>query len=163
MTLKEAVDRIYARTKPEGGCLVTTGSRNNKGYGQMDFRGRTHLQHRLVLEYYMGPCPPGMEARHLCGQGHEGCVTASHLRWGTRAENVADRARHGRLGRRRYLYGERHQNAKHSDEVVRLVCERYANGETQVSLAREYGVNASTVSMWVSGKRRRMRDGAGEE
>lgn len=58
-------------------------------------RGNRRLVHRLVLEAFVGPCPPGMEACH-----NDGTRTNNHvdnLRWGTRQENVLDRYhRHGR-------------------------------------------------------------------
>lgn len=49
--------------------------------------------HRLVLEVFVGPCPPGMEACH-----NDGDPTNNHLgnlRWDTHFENVQDIARHG--------------------------------------------------------------------
>ena len=100
-TLAEVVEHIYANTRPEGGCLVTTKSRDTRGYAQQCFvrDGRKTItrSHRLVAEYYMGPCPDGMEVCHMCNRGRHGCVTASHLRYDTHAENMLDirRARKG--------------------------------------------------------------------
>lgn len=54
--------------------------------------GRT--VHSLVAETFHGPCPPGMEVRHL--DGDPGNNRASNLVWGTRVENMADVIRHGR-------------------------------------------------------------------
>jgi hypothetical protein len=48
--------------------------------------------HRLVLGAFVGPCPEGMEGRHL-----DDCPTNNrldNLAWGTRRENMADTARH---------------------------------------------------------------------
>ena len=94
ITLKDVVDFIYAHTRPEGGCLVSTRPRRLRdGYAQQHFDGRMHYAHQLVARYYLGPCPEGQEVRHLCGRGAEGCVTASHLRYGTHAENGMDSRR----------------------------------------------------------------------
>src|SRR4051812_24620510 len=44
-------------TPQSSGHLYVTLYRNNKG--------KAHYVHRLVLEAVVGPCPPGMEARHF--------------------------------------------------------------------------------------------------
>ena len=53
----------------------------------------TRQVHRLVLEAFVGPCPPGMEACH----GPAGLMdnSLSNLRWGTWSENAYDRVRDG--------------------------------------------------------------------
>jgi hypothetical protein len=57
--------------------------------------GQTHScrVHQLVLEAFVGPCPEGMEALHGNGVRHDN--RRINLRWGTPAENAADRVRHG--------------------------------------------------------------------
>lgn len=49
--------------------------------------------HRLVLETFVGPCPPGHEALH--GDGGPKDNRLSNLRWGTSKENSEDTIRHG--------------------------------------------------------------------
>lgn len=51
------------------------------------------MVHRMVLEAFTGPCPEGQEALH--GNGVPNDNRANNLRWGTKAENQADRIRHG--------------------------------------------------------------------
>jgi len=51
------------------------------------------LVHRLVLEAFVGPCPPGMECCHFDDNPSNNCL--DNLRWGTRMENFDDRARNG--------------------------------------------------------------------
>jgi excisionase family DNA binding protein len=47
--------------------------------------------HRLVLEAFVGPCPPGMEACHEdCDAGNN---TLANLRWDTHEANLMDSAR----------------------------------------------------------------------
>lgn len=50
--------------------------------------------HRLVLSVFFGPCPIGMECRHLDGNPENNNI--QNLTWGTRQENADDRRRHGR-------------------------------------------------------------------
>lgn len=49
--------------------------------------------HRLVLETFVGPCPPRMECRHLDGDPQNNKL--ENLCWGTRKENMKDRISHG--------------------------------------------------------------------
>jgi hypothetical protein len=54
---------------------------------------RAHYVHRLVLEAFVGPCPPGMETRHLNGDPSDNRLV--NLAWGTPSENNLDRVKHG--------------------------------------------------------------------
>src|SRR6187402_1272235 len=54
----------------------------------------THLIHQLVLFAFRGPCPKGLEGRHLDGTPSNNCL--SNLEYGTHTENMADKHRHGR-------------------------------------------------------------------
>jgi hypothetical protein len=57
--------------------------------------------HNLVLEAFSGPCPAGLECRHLNGKRTDN-RWPENLEWGTRLQNARDRATHGtaRGGRR---------------------------------------------------------------
>jgi hypothetical protein len=49
--------------------------------------------HQIVLEAFRGPCPPGMESCHADGVPAHNCL--ENLRWGTKAENAADKPVNG--------------------------------------------------------------------
>ena len=49
--------------------------------------------HRLVMEAFVGPKPPGLETRHLDGDPTNNRL--SNLRYGTVSENQLDSVRHG--------------------------------------------------------------------
>lgn len=51
------------------------------------------LVHRLVLESFIGPCPEGMETRHLNGKHDDNRL--SNLCWGTQKDNYKDKILHG--------------------------------------------------------------------
>lgn len=54
--------------------------------------------HRLLLEAFVGPCPEGMETRHLDGNRQNNDL--SNLAWGTRSENRRDTTKHGKAGKK---------------------------------------------------------------
>jgi len=73
------------------------------------------LVHQLVLETFVGPCPPGCESRHLNDDPADNRL--ENLRWGTRKENSDDRARNNEgvyhVGRTcRTTAAERHRMRK---------------------------------------------------
>lgn len=92
--------------------------------------------------------PPGenMQAAHNCGNGHLGCMNPKHLRWATHADNVLDRADHGRD-----RIGTQINTNKLSEEQVREIRGRKGL-DTGVSLAKEFGVTPSTISSIYTGK-----------
>jgi hypothetical protein len=51
------------------------------------------LVHRLMLEAFVGPCPPGLEACHYNDDPADNRL--ENLRWGTRTENILDAVRNG--------------------------------------------------------------------
>jgi len=54
---------------------------------------KTHMVHRLVLEAFVSPRPPGMDTCHRDGDPTNNRL--DNLRWGTRSENIRDAVRHG--------------------------------------------------------------------
>ena len=92
-------------------------------------RRRVHLRHNgtyttksiahLLLEAFVGPCPPGQEARHLNDDPSEDAL--HNIAWGTHAENMFDIHRNGT----RYNKGESNGYAKlykcEAEEIYKLV------------------------------------------
>lgn len=77
---------------------VLTCSKRSDGYISVKlYKGNgtytTQWIHRLVLESFVGPCPPGMECRHLNGNPSDNRLI--NLAWGTKEENAHDKVLHG--------------------------------------------------------------------
>lgn len=144
--------RLFSsRVEVVGECWEWTGYVSRRGYGQLRRSPFASMQvHRQSLVIATGADRPGLDARHLCNNRR--CVRPSHLAWGTRSENMADCTAAGRHNKPR---GESHWTAKLSAEDVRVLRQRWANGESQSALAREFGVNAATVSRIVRKEWRR--------
>lgn len=56
-------------------------------------KSKTFYLHKLIMEAFIGPCPDGLEVRHLDGNGTNNIL--SNLKYGTRTENVRDAIKHG--------------------------------------------------------------------
>lgn len=108
---------------------------------------RTRLVHRLVLEAFVGPCPDGMECRHLDGNAKNNHL--SNLAWGTPAENCDDKRKHGRQC---HMRGELNGHAILTDSQVLEIRARWAKGGvTQKKLAKDYSTSASNIRFIVTG------------
>jgi hypothetical protein len=112
--------------------------RNEGGYPRMHWNGRARPSHHVVLELTGRPqVHSSQQGRHLCGNGHLGCLNPSHLAWGTRPENEADKLLHGTSNR-----GERCGAAKLTVDQVRAI---RASSESRKVLASRYGVTAGAI------------------
>lgn len=92
------------------------------------------LLHRLVMEAFVGPRPPGMVIRHLDGNPRNNRL--DNLAYGTPAENSADMIRHGRG-----CQGERSNTARLTRSLVLDMRRKHAMGRSCLSLSKEYGVS----------------------
>lgn len=146
--------RFWSKVRRTRTCWLWIGTTRDKRYGCLFVvkpKRRYVPAHRISWELNNGPIPEGMEICHTCDNGL--CVRPDHLFLGSRAENANDMARKGRAAN-----GERHGMAKKAritDEMVRDIRQRAANGETQVSLGKEYGVSQHYISRIVNRQRRR--------
>jgi hypothetical protein len=128
---------------------------HDAGYPKVNLhRGAGHRPvavyvHRLVLEAFAGPCPPGMEACHGPGGPDDNRWPESGLHWGTPEENnTADKLRDGTL-----LRGEQIATSKLTATAVLEIRQALARGEQQQVIAARYGVRDSLISRIKTGKR----------
>lgn len=122
-------------------------SLNASGYHRVNLgRGNGRLIHRLVLEAFVGPCPPGMECRHLDGNRTNNSL--GNLAWGTRKENMADQVAHGTRAR-----GQRHGMARLDDSAIDAIRD-IGKARPQRDIARQFGVSQGWVSQVLNGKTR---------
>lgn len=120
----------------------------NKRMRVMLCPGRVRKQiHRLVLEAFVGPCPPGKECRHFPDPNPQNC-RLENLIWGTRKENEADKAIHGTR-----LRGEDMPLAILKDGDVIAIRAAYTGKYGELTrFGEKYGVSISAINLIVKGK-----------
>lgn len=125
-------------------CIEWSHYRMPNGYGQVRVGKRMRLAHVVACEKAHGPCPPGKQAAHSCG--NRGCVNPEHLRWATPSENQADKYLHGTDRR-----GAKHPLARLTQKQVEEI--RRRRGERHQSLADEFGVGRTQITRILNGTR----------
>lgn len=138
-----------ARRKGSDGRIIALGSAAKREYIRVSLYrdGIRHAKkvHRLVLESFAGPCPPGAEGCH--NDGNRAHNWASNLRWDTRKANCADTRRHGSAA-----VHERNGCAKLNSTLASKIRELRASGATYQALADQFGVTPSTIWSVASGR-----------
>lgn len=153
-SLEAAAVRFWSRVQKSEGCWEWQGHILPSGYGAVmaPCADKRHPMraHRLAYELAVGPIPEGLHVLHHCDNPR--CVNPEHLWLGTHADNMGDRGRKGRA-RLQARRGEAVPMAKLTDEQVREIRRRYAAGETQTALGKEFGTAQNNVSDIVLRKR----------
>lgn len=139
MGISELLTSRTGQADPFTGCMEWTGTRTVSGYGTFSLRDETLYAHRAAYECANGPIPEGVLIRHRCD--NPPCVNPAHLLPGSDADNTRDKVTRGR-----HIYGEAVPAHKLTEEQVRDIRRRHAQGELKAHLAREYGVWQKTVT-----------------
>lgn len=96
---RQWIARVLAGCDPlPSGCIVWRGSKNHKGYGQTNYRGRTKHVHRMLYEVVHGITLATVQfVCHSCDV--RACCNIAHLWLGNAKDNYHDSAAKKRTSR----------------------------------------------------------------
>jgi HNH endonuclease len=122
------------------GCIEFTGSLNPNGYGQIGAGRRAQgllLAHRAAWLVHYGSMPT-QNLCHTCDNPK--CCNVDHLFEGDHTVNSRDKTIKGR-----------HHNVKVTEEMYKRMVEMHKAGAISSVIAKEIGLNRSTVSRHLRG------------
>lgn len=149
----KSVDRVITQTKSgttyqrkiRGRVLNLNSGSNGRPFVALSKPGcRTIYKyvHKLVLETFVGPCPPGKEACHKDDNGWNN--RKSNLYYGTRKQNCEDARLNGCVSH--------HRLTKKQVIKIRRIWERHGSERgLQSELSRRFGVHRRTIIRIVKG------------
>lgn len=138
------------------GCWEWTDRCYSNGYGYLRVQGRNASAHRVSWEAWNGPIPDGLWVLHGCDNRR--CINARdprHLHLGTHRDNMREMVERGRWHRipvRSRVRGERHPQAKLTEDIVRSIRRRSLDGTSSAQMAREFGVTRAAIRFAVKGR-----------
>jgi hypothetical protein len=133
--------RLLSRREVDSnGCWRYTGASTGNGYGWMRYQGRTEYAHRVAAIIFLDYDPDsGLWVCHSCDTPI--CFNPAHLFVGTPHDNMCDAAAKGRMVGKKL-------NSKQVARIKYLL----STGETQRSLAVEYGVSTTAIGQIARGQ-----------
>lgn len=143
-----AGDAIFAprwhrvKVHPNGCWFLQMAACCRAGHINLSGGGRRVMAHRHAYELTHGPIPAGKVVRHSCDD--PACIYPGHLLVGTQGQNVDDclvRERRNAFGRQKLQWTD-----------AADVRARFAAGQTQKAIARDYGVSKGCIHAVVRGK-----------
>lgn len=137
-------------------CWIWTATTSKSGHGlfwdgTMRASGGPRMvgAHRWGYEHHRGPIPDGLCVCHSCDTPR--CQNPAHWFLGTVGDNNRDRQAKGRSVMPNNA-GERHGMSRLSPEDITTIRQRVLNGETQIAVAKDFGVRQQHISKIINNK-----------
>ena len=116
-------------------CWIWRWAQDSDGYARIWKDGRREYVGAILL----GIVGTGLVQIHACDNSP--CVRPAHLRAGTHAENKADCIEKGR-----HAHGSKMGSSRLTEADIPIIRQRLTAGESQRSIARDYGVTHQNIS-----------------
>jgi hypothetical protein len=154
---KQTAESFWVRVNKgkKAECWEWQGSCNNTGYGTVSWDGTVYTAHRLsawIVGLVTSPSAPDSSRAlthvlHKCD--NRKCCNPNHFFLGSYTDNQKDAYSKNRKTQPK---GSAHVNSKLSAKQVAQIRKRYAKGEYQIPLAKEFGVSQRAISLIVRGE-----------
>lgn len=125
--MKTPLERLLAKVIiSESGCWEWTASLHSAGYGQLSYKGRPRLAHRVSYELLVGEIAEGLDIDHLCR--NRKCVNPKHLEVVTRQVNLlrGDRGKYGKATHCKHGHEFSAENTRVSKATGQRICRECA-------------------------------------
>lgn len=124
-------------------CIESPTCKYASGYGVVRHNGRNERAHRIAYAHANGIQLADIDGKvimHSCD--NPPCINPRHLVEGTHQDNMDDMFA---KGRRQAAVGERASSTKLTEKDVRDIRMRFRDGESNVSIAKDYPVSSSSI------------------
>lgn len=142
------IERFWPKVDRSGGpdaCWEWLRYRNTRGYGRLSLNGGGVGAHRVAWKIAHRASTGTLDVLHACD--NPACCNPAHLFLGTQLDNMKDMHQKGR-----HAHGRTVHTARLHEDTVRFIRNAVAGGESQLSLARYFGVTTSAICNIVSRK-----------
>ena len=147
-------ERFFAKVGPpvivQSGytCRLWQAGKDRDGYGMFWIDGKTKRANRVALMIEKGDdFNPDLQVNHHCPNQPD-CVNPECLYQGTQRQNVLDAIWDGTHVDNR---GSKNRQSKLTEDDIPVIRQRYADGETQQSIANDYAVGRRTIGRIIKG------------
>lgn len=142
------VDRFWSKVAMmPSGCWEWVVPLHKRGYANFSIGPKMYWSHRVAYKLYYLEDPGHLNVLHRCDNTK--CVNPFHLFLGTHDDNMADMVAKGRA---RSFRGSANGHAALTEDDVRVIRNRRANGHTMQALADEYKVTRQSIWLIVHRK-----------
>jgi len=140
-------ERFWAQVQKTESCWLWTGKNRLAGYGRIKVERKSVLTHRLSFAMAAHGRMPDRFVLHSCD--NRLCVNPLHLREGSHQDNMNDMKDRGR---HHALRGSKISISKLTEKDIPDIRAMLAQGITQTSVSKKYGVSSVCISCIHLGK-----------
>lgn len=157
---ENAISQFWARVQrgSDDECWPWLKAKTTLGYGAFNIPGYKRVRaHRFAYSLANGVIPDGLCVCHSCD--NRLCCNPSHLWLGTVADNNRDKMQKGRhrygprdFDKVNWARGSRVGRSRLTEEDIPIIRSRLAKGETLRAIAKDYGVDNTSISQLKLGR-----------
>lgn len=126
--------RFWERVEISGNCLVWTGAKQKDNYGHTSYQNKPISAHRLVALAFISNPENKRTVNHIDNNPSNNDIT--NLEWATYSEQELHS----------YKLGKVNSQAKLTPLQAKTIIKRLGNGESIMTLGKEYGVDFTLIS-----------------